>query len=225
MEQQNVWVQAAINAPDYETARSLAAMARRAGADWIEVDDGLLCRFGYEAIRQIRAELGPEATVIADYKSPFCCFFMDELAAAGASMCTVEAGYDDFLMQEAVRQGEKHHVTPIFHISTRCDLVPALAKRAAELGAKYLFLHRYYEGDVDGKHLKLDHIRRVKEETGCVVGVTTDVFEEIEEAIREGADWVIFGKIVIQQQQNEAECRRWVETIHAHRREGAAPAR
>lgn len=208
------WVQAAVDVMDYDTAKTITEMAVRSGAAWIEVGHPLLTKYGFDAIRKIREFAGPDAVIIADYKNEVAGDYMKELKEAGADYVIIEAAYADFLIKAAIENGKKYGVTPIFFVNTRYDMIPERAKEVAGMGAKYFFLHRKYRCVVNGEEKEFDHIKRIKEETGAVIGVSSDVYEEALSALDEGADWITFGRVL--RHPDEEECRRWIEGITGH---------
>lgn len=214
--ERKVWVQAAVDVADYPTGKKIAAMASWAGAEWVEVGHLPLMKYGFEAIREIRESVGPETKIVADYKTEMCGHFMKDVAEAGADYIIVEAAHADFLIHDALEAGERYHITPIFFVNVRCDQFLERARQVADMGAKYLFMHRYYSGVVDGRQLKFDYIADAKRETGCLIGVSSDVYEEALSAIDEGADWITFGQILRDPEENI--CRQWIDGIHSHLR-------
>ena len=209
-----IWVQAAVDVDDYPTGKKIASMASAAGAEWVEVGHLPLMKYGFDSIRQIRSAVAPGTKIVADYKTEMCGHFMKDVAEAGADYIIVEAAHADFLIRDALEAGEKYNITPIFFVNVRCDQFLERAKQVADMGAKYLFLHRYYSGVVDGKQLKFDYIADAKRETGCYIGVSSDDLGEAMSAIDEGADWITFGRVL--RQPEETSCRQWIDAIHSH---------
>lgn len=214
MANRKVWVQAAVDAADYSIGQRIASMASQAGAEWVEVGHLLLMKYGFDAIRKIREAVDPKTKIVADYKTEMCGHFMEEIAKAGADYVIVEAAHADFLIRDALDAGKSYHITPIFFVNVRCDQFLERAREVADMGAEYLFLHRYYTGVVEGRTLKFDYIADAKRETGCMIGVSSDIYEEAMSAIDEGADWITFGQVL--RQPKEESCRQWIDGIHKH---------
>ena len=208
------WVQAAVDVTDYAAAEKITKMAVECGAEWIEVGHPLLTLYGLEAIEKIKKFADGRAKIVADFKTETCGDYMKEIAAAGADIAIIEAAYADFLIKAALENGEKYGVLPVFFVNTRYDMIPERAKEVADMGAKYFFLHRRSRCVINGEERVFDHIKKVKEETGAVIGVSSDDFNDALSAIDEGADWITFGRVL--KEPDEEVCRRWIEGITGH---------
>lgn len=214
----NVWVQAAIDVKDIPTMEKIAEMAVRNGAEWIEIGCDPMTIYGLDIIKKIRAVTGPDVKILADIRTEMCGFVAKEVAEAGADAMTVEAAYLDPMIKTAISESEKYGIIPVFVLNVRCDEYVSRAAQIAQWGGRYFFTHRFAEGVIDGKETKINVVADMKAAVGegCYVGVTSDVFDEAMAAIDEGADWIIFGKIL--KNPEEESCKKWIDAIHNRRR-------
>lgn len=205
-----VWVQAAIDVEDMETARVVAKMAVDCGAEWIEVGTRLLFRYGFAAISEIKKLLPEGVKLVADYKLPVADMVMPGAEEAGADFVIGNFTYWEFPVDNTLKLARTSHVQPIFFLDVKGEDMVARAKQLEAKGAKYLFLHKTYEFSSTGE--KRDLIAEIRRETNCIIGVTSDDQDEIREAIDEGADWIIFG-YVLREPRREV-CQEWIDLIH-----------
>ena len=212
-----VWVQAAADVKSVQDLKEITAMSVRNGAEWIEIGHDAMMLYGVDIIRQIRAALGPDVKILADLRSEMAGAVAGEAAAAGADYITVEAAYIDPLIRLAIRECEKYGIIPVFVLNVRCDEYVSRAAQIASWGGKYFFTHRFAKGVIDGQETKINVVADMKAAVGegCFVGVTSDDYDEMLSAIDEGADWIIFGRVL--KDKDEEICRKWIDAIHTRR--------
>lgn len=207
-----VWTQAALDAEDIELAKQVAQMALDYGAQWLEAGTPLLYRYGHGAIGEIRRAAGKDALLVADYKCPIARLCAKQAAEEGANFLLLTTVYNEELEQDNVTYSRSLGLEPIFHLSGKPEDFYKEAKKLEDMGAKYLFTHRYARLE-DGT--RQDNLRVLKENCSCKIGITSDDLEEAADSVRQGADWITFG--VVLRQYNPTEAKKWMETIRTAR--------
>lgn len=207
------WVQAAIDVRDMDLARRIASMAVECGAEWVEVGTSLLYKFGYDAIAQVRAEIGPDVPIVADYKNPFIRNYTAEIAQAGANYVMYEGCYfSDESTVKNLKACEDAGLGAILTLlSYHVDDVLPRARKLEELGVKDIFIHRTLTRDGQ----EMDYLGALAGKTGLRICVTDDDFESALKAVDGGADWICFGKALFD--ADPVVCKRWIDAIHNRR--------
>lgn len=216
-EMRKPWVQAAVDVEDMELAKKIAFMALDAGAEWLEVGTPLLYRHGHGAIGELRRAVGPDAVLVADYKSPFAALCAEQAAREGADFVLLSAGYTDRALRHSVDFCRKVGIRPIFDLSVHPRDMRALAEKLVGMGAEYIFSRHYSEvTDASGAAERSDNITAILAGgKNFTLGITSDDLEEAVHAARSGADWITFGLVL--RDPNPAICRAWIDAIHAAR--------
>ena len=85
------------------------------------------------------------------------------------------------------------------------------------MGVEYIFSHHYSEYlEDDGAIRRYDTLKQIIDAgTSMKVGITSDDFEEAKDAVKSGADWMIFG--VALRKPNVQSCREWINMLHESR--------
>lgn len=212
------WVQAAIDVQDIDLAKQIAFMALDAGAEWLEVGTPLLYQYGHEAIGMLRRSVGKAVKLVADYKSPFAMLCAEQAARQGADFVMLSVGYNDWALEKNFADCRAAGIEPIFDLAVRQDdLYPTIRKLVAR-GGKYMF-SRHYSTDLqaDGTLVKSDNMSLlVQEPKDYLLGITSDDFDEMCDAVALGADWITFGYIL--RNPNAVSCKRWVDAVHKQAR-------
>ena len=211
------WVQAAIDVEDMDVAKRIAWMALDNGAEWLEVGTPLLYKFGYSAISEIRKAVGQEPILVADFKCPYAGLVAENSAKHGANYVLLSAGYNDALIHHGLDECKKWGIKPIFDLHINPHDVTKRALHLANMGVEYIFSHHYSEYlDDDGVIRKYDTLKQILDAgTSMKVGITSDDFEEAKDAVKNGADWMIFG--VVLRKPNVQSCREWINMLHESR--------
>lgn len=211
------WVQAAIDVEDMDVAKRIAWMALDSGAEWLEVGTPLLYKFGYQAIADIRKAVGKNVVLVADYKCPFAGLVAENAAKAGADYVMLQAAYNDDLIIHGLEEGRKWGIKPIFDLHINPRDVTERTKQLVNLGVEYLFTHHYaIQHDADGAERKYDTLVQIQQAgTKAKIGVTSDNWEEAQDAVSKGVDWMIFGYVL--RNPNPASCKKWIDMIHSPR--------
>ena len=215
---QRAWVQVAIDVTDIDLAKKIAFMALDAGAEWLEVGTPLLYQYGHEAIGMLRSAVGREAKLVADYKSPFAMLCAEQAAKQGADYVMLSVGYNDWVLEKNFVDCRAAGIEPIFDLAVRQDDLYPTIRKLVSLGGTYMFSRHYStERKADGTLVKTDNMPLLLQETkDYILGITSDDYDEMCDAVSLGADWIVFGYIL--RNPNAASCKRWVDAVHKQTR-------
>ena len=207
-------VQAAIDVMDIETGKKTAKLAYEKGADIIEVGTGLLFKYGFDAIREIRKAVGSGARIIADYKYAAGWGLVGLVKDAGCDMVLLTAGYKDFLITETVKACRNAGIVPVFDLFINFKDVGSRVPQLVDMGVEYLFIHRFEDVWMPGEETRrLDALRAIKDLNLPVkVDLTSDKWQEAADAARDGADIVTFGRVLLEPDADT--CEKWIRMIH-----------
>jgi len=137
-------VQLSLDLIDLEEACSTAAMALRAGVDWLEAGTPLILADGARAVRELRARF-PKTPIVADLKIMDGGWLEAELMAkAGANMVVVMGQAHEETIELVVKAGRDMGVKVMGDNMAMPDPV-AGAKRLEELGCDYIIHHIGYD--------------------------------------------------------------------------------
>jgi 3-hexulose-6-phosphate synthase len=137
-------VQLSLDLIDLAEACSTAAMALRAGVDWLEAGTPLILADGACAVRELRA-LFPETPIVADLKIMDGGWLEAELMAkAGANMVVVMGQAHEETIELVVKAGRDMGVKVMGDNMAMPDPV-AGAKRLEDLGCDYIIHHIGYD--------------------------------------------------------------------------------
>ncbi|HEY6991918.1 MAG TPA: orotidine 5'-phosphate decarboxylase / HUMPS family protein [Bryobacteraceae bacterium] len=137
-------VQLSLDLIDLEEACSTAAMALRAGVDWLEAGTPLILADGARAVRELRAQF-PMTPIVADLKIMDGGWLEAELMAkAGANMVVVMGQAHEESIELVVKAGRDMGVKVMGDNMAMPDPV-AGAKRLEELGCDYIIHHIGYD--------------------------------------------------------------------------------
>ena len=207
-------VQAAVDVLELKKGKAVADMAVCKGADIIEVGTGLLFKYGFDAIKEIRKTVGDRARIIADYKYAAGMGLVGYVKDAGADMILLTAGYKDFLVEATVNESLKDEITPVFDLFINHKDIEKRVPQLVSIGADHLFIHHYEPlWDAGGAYGTIDSLSEIRKlNLDVKVDVTSDDFSEARDAVEKGADIITFG--VVLKDLNEEECERWIRMIH-----------
>jgi 3-hexulose-6-phosphate synthase/6-phospho-3-hexuloisomerase len=137
-------VQLSLDLIDLEEACRTAAMALRAGIDWLEAGTPLILADGARAVRELRARF-PETPIVADLKIMDGGWLEAELMAkAGANMVVVMGQAHEETIELVVKAGRDLGVQVMGDNMAMPDPV-AGAKRLEDLGCDYIIHHIGYD--------------------------------------------------------------------------------
>jgi 3-hexulose-6-phosphate synthase/6-phospho-3-hexuloisomerase len=137
-------VQLSLDLIDLEEACHAAAMALRAGVDWLEAGTPLILADGARAVRELRARF-PETPLVADLKIMDGGWLEAELMAkAGANMVVVMGQAHEETIELVVKAGRDMGVKVMGDNMAMPDPVAA-AKRLEDLGCDYIVHHIGYD--------------------------------------------------------------------------------
>ena len=163
-------VQLSLDLIDLEEACSTAAMALRAGVDWLEAGTPLILADGVRAVRELRARF-PMTPIVADLKIMDGGWLEAELMAkAGANMVVVMGQAHEETIELVVKAGRDIGVKVMGDNMAMPDPV-AGAKRLEELGCDYIIHHIGYD------------MRTLRRSRGQYAPTPLDRLREIVEAV------------------------------------------
>jgi len=137
-------VQLSLDLIDLEEACRTAAMALRAGVDWLEAGTPLILADGARAVRELRTRF-PETPIVADLKIMDGGWLEAELMAkAGANMVVVMGQAHEETIELVVKAGRDLGVKVMGDNMAMPDPV-AGAKRLEDLGCDYIIHHIGYD--------------------------------------------------------------------------------
>ena len=163
-------VQLSLDLIDLEEACSTAAMALRAGVDWLEAGTPVILADGARAVRELRARF-PMTPIVADLKIMDGGWLEAELMAkAGANMVVVMGQAHEETIELVVKAGRDMGVKVMGDNMAMPDPV-AGAKRLEELGCDYIIHHIGYD------------MRTLRRSRGQYAPTPLDRLREIVEAV------------------------------------------
>jgi len=163
-------VQLSLDLIDLEEACSTAALALRAGVDWLEAGTPVILADGARAVRELRARF-PMTPIVADLKIMDGGWLEAELMAkAGANMVVVMGQAHEETIELVVKAGRDMGVKVMGDNMAMPDPV-AGAKRLEELGCDYIIHHIGYD------------MRTLRRSRGQYAPTPLDRLREIVEAV------------------------------------------
>lgn len=140
----NPIVQISLDLTDIEEALETAAMALRAGVDWLEAGTPLLLAEGLHGVRKLR-EAFPGIPIVADLKTMDGGYLETEMMAkAGATHVVVMARAHEETIRCVVQAGKDFNVK-VMGDNLGCDDKIAAAKWLEDLGCDYVIHHIGYD--------------------------------------------------------------------------------
>ncbi|WP_299460339.1 orotidine 5'-phosphate decarboxylase / HUMPS family protein [uncultured Gimesia sp.] len=136
-------VQISLDLTNIEEALETAAMAMRAGVDWLEAGTPLILAEGLNCVRELRKHF-PETPIVADLKTMDGGYLEAEMMAkAGATHVVVMSRAHEETIRCVVKAGKDHGVK-VMGDNLADDMVPA-ARRLEDLGCDYVIHHIGYD--------------------------------------------------------------------------------
>ncbi|MBI2498089.1 MAG: orotidine 5'-phosphate decarboxylase [Opitutae bacterium] len=137
-------VQISLDLTDLNEALATAAIARRAGIDWLEAGTPLILAEGLRGVRALRVRF-PGVPIVADLKTMDGGYLEAEMMAkAGATHVVVMARAHEETVKCVVKAGHDHNVR-VMGDNLGCPDMVAAAKRLEDLGCDYIVHHVGYD--------------------------------------------------------------------------------
>jgi len=191
-------VQISLDLTNIEEALETAAMAMRAGVDWLEAGTPLILAEGLNCVRELRRQF-PETPIVADLKTMDGGYLEAEMMAkAGATHVVVMSRAHEETIHCVVKVGKDHGVK-VMGDNLADDMVSA-ARKLEELGCDYVIHHVGYDERrgiaARGERMPspLDQLKEVVEAVSIPVQAVGGL--SLEQAIRTpeyGAPLVVLG--------------------------------
>lgn len=192
-------VQISLDLTRIEEALETAAMALRAGVDWLEAGTPLILAEGLHGVRRLR-EAFPKIPIVADLKTMDGGYLEAEMMAkAGATHVVVMARAHEETIKVVVEAGKDYGIK-VMGDNLGCPDMVAGAKRLESLGCDYIIHHIGYDERrgiaAQGKTMPspLDQLREVVEAVDVPVQAVGGL--SLEQAIQcpeYGAPLVVLG--------------------------------
>lgn len=191
-------VQISLDLTNIEEALETAAMAMRAGVDWLEAGTPLILAEGLNCVRELRKQF-PETPIVADLKTMDGGYLEAEMMAkAGATHVVVMSRAHAETIHCVVKAGKDHGVK-VMGDNLADDMVSA-ARKLEDLGCDYVIHHIGYDERrgiaARGERMPspLDQLKEVVEAVNIPVQAVGGL--SLEQAIRTpeyGAPLVVLG--------------------------------
>jgi 3-hexulose-6-phosphate synthase len=137
-------VQISLDLTDIDEALETAAMAMRAGVDWLEAGTPLILAEGLHGVRKLR-EAFPGVPIVADLKTMDGGYLEAEMMAkAGATHVVVMARAHEETIKCVVKAGQDYGVK-VMGDNLGCENMVAAAKWLEALGCDYVIHHIGYD--------------------------------------------------------------------------------
>tara|TARA_R110002111_G_scaffold259308_1_gene329249 strand:- start:57492 stop:58199 length:708 start_codon:yes stop_codon:yes gene_type:complete len=136
-------VQISLDLTNIEEALETAAMAMRAGVDWLEAGTPLILAEGLNCVRELRKHF-PETPIVADLKTMDGGYLEAEMMAkAGATHVVVMSRAHEETIRCVVKAGKDHGVKVMG--DNLADNMVSAARRLEDLGCDYVIHHIGYD--------------------------------------------------------------------------------
>ncbi|WP_341227439.1 orotidine 5'-phosphate decarboxylase / HUMPS family protein [uncultured Arcticibacterium sp.] len=137
-------VQISLDLTNIDEALETAALALRAGVDWLEAGTPLILAEGLHGVRKLR-EAFPKIPIVADLKTMDGGYLEAEMMAkAGATHVVVMARAHEETIKVVVKAGKDYGVE-VMGDNLGCPDMIAGAKRLEDLGCDYVIHHIGYD--------------------------------------------------------------------------------
>lgn len=215
-----------------EEALETAALAIRAGVDWLEIGTPLVIAEGTRGIRELRS-IYPDVPLVADLKMMDGAYGETELVAkAGANMAVIMGQAHPESIEMAVKAGHDFGIKIMGDNMNMPDPV-AGAKQLEDLGCDYIVHHVGYDMRTlrrsRGLHAPtpLDHLREIVQAVSIPVQAVGGLtLEQAVETPKYGAPMVVIGAPLVVKEHAfrtasgdlEGTLRIICERVHAYRK-------
>ena len=137
-------MQVSLDLTSADEALETAAMALRAGVDWLEAGTPLLLAEGLRAVRRLRKEF-PDVPIVADLKTMDGGYLESAMMAeSGATHVVVMAQATDATIRRVVQAARNYRVA-VMGDNLGCVDKTQAARRLEQLGCDYIVHHTGYD--------------------------------------------------------------------------------
>src|SRR6478609_1966137 len=137
-------VQISLDLIDLDEALETAAMAMRAGVDWLEAGTPFILAEGLHGVKKLR-EVFPGVPIVADLKTMDGGYLEAEMMAkAGATHVVVMARAHEETIRCVVKAGKDHGIK-VMGDNLGCPDMVAAAKQLEDLGCDFVIHHIGYD--------------------------------------------------------------------------------
>lgn len=137
-------VQISLDLTDIDEALNTAALAMRAGVDWLEAGTPLILAYGLTGVRELRKAF-PGVPIVADLKTMDGGYLEAEMMArAGATHVVVMARAHEETIRCVVKAGRDFKIK-VMGDNLACPDMIAGARRLEDLGCDYVIHHIGYD--------------------------------------------------------------------------------
>lgn len=137
-------VQISLDLTDIDEALNTAALAMRAGVDWLEAGTPLILAYGLTGVRELRKAF-PGVPIVADLKTMDGGYLEAEMMArAGATHVVVMARAHEETIRCVVKAGRDFEIK-VMGDNLACPDMIAGARRLEDLGCDYVIHHIGYD--------------------------------------------------------------------------------
>src|SRR2546423_4320912 len=137
-------VQISLDITDIDEALETAAMALRAGVDWLEAGTPFILAHGLTGVRNLHNAF-PDVPLVADLKTMDGGYLEAEMMAkAGATHVVVMARAHEETIKAVVRAGRDHGIK-VMGDNLACEDKISASRRMEELGVDYIVHHTGYD--------------------------------------------------------------------------------
>lgn len=204
---------------DLPLAKKITQLAVDAGCDIVESGTPLIYSTGYESITELRKTVGPDYPVVVDYKAQDGCggLFRDA-KRYGADYASVSVVNNDGGLKAAMLAKQDCGIKVIADMFAvpLADL-PKRAKECEDAGVDVVLIHFGFDENTLGVwpgRRDSDGVKEVVEAVNIPVAVVANEPEDVERAIRDGADWILFGLMLTDNSHETfAKCRDFVDNV------------
>lgn len=187
-------VQISLDLTSLDEAVETAALALRAGVDWLEAGTPLILAEGLHGVRELRRAF-PGVPIVADLKTMDGAGLEAEMMfQAGANLVVVMGQAHDASILEQVKMARKYGGKVMCDLML-CPDMPGRARRAQELGVDYIIVHTGF----DERNL-IPGLSPLQDLPGVLAAVTIPVqavgglsIDQAIQTLEMGAQIVVFG--------------------------------
>lgn len=184
-----------------EVCSLVAQMAVDAGVDILESGTPMMYGAGYESIERLRRVIGPDFPLVADLKAQDGCeFFFNLCKKHGADYATVCVVNNDGGLKAALAAKETCGIKVIADLfATPAPQLVERAKECEAMGADVIQLHFGYDENrlnIYPGRRDSDYVKEVAEAIHIPLFVVANEREDVERAVRDGADGILFGFVL-----------------------------
>ncbi|HEX4770791.1 MAG TPA: orotidine 5'-phosphate decarboxylase / HUMPS family protein [Bryobacteraceae bacterium] len=228
----NTTVQLSLDFIYLEEALETAALAIRAGVDWLEIGTPLVIAEGTRGIRELRSRY-PDVPLVADLKMMDGGYGETQLAAkAGANMAVIMGQAHPESIEMAVKAGHDFGIKIMGDNMAMPDPVDG-ARRLEDLGCDYIVHHVGYDMRTLRRQrglpapTPLDHLRDIVQAVSIPVQAVGGLtLEQAVETPKYGAPMVVIGAPLVVKEHAfrtasgdlEGTLRIICERVHAYRK-------